>query len=85
MEHDFRHTSREEETNRGMIPRTVWQDIDEPRNTAVNLVPLSNGRSSDLGSESDRRDMQQQIRRTPARGMNHHGIVNGRIRDDFAH
>ena len=67
-----------------MIARAVWKHVHNPGNAAVYALPILHRRPSQAGGESDRRNVEQQIRRTAKRRVQNHGILYRRIGDDVA-
>ena len=62
VEHDLRHTARQERPDGRMIERPIRQDAHQARHPDVDLVPVVDGRPAQAGGERDGRHMQDQVR-----------------------
>ena len=68
----------------GWQMRAVGQDAHQPRDPAVDLVPVVDGRPGQARGEGDRGDVQEQVGRAAERGVDRHGVADGAVGQDVA-
>ncbi len=84
MQHDFRDASRCKNLNRGEIPRTVRQRIDQTRDQSVDPDPIVQFGGRQSGGMRNSRDMEQHIGGTAERSEDQHGVFQGLLRHDVS-
>ena len=84
VEHHLRHAAGHEDAHRRVVARAVRQDVDDPRDAAVDRGPVVDGGSPKARGVGDRREVEQQVG-GPAEGrVDGHRVPHGRVGEDVA-
>ena len=84
VQHHLRNGSRKEHLHGGEVTGAVGQRVDQTRNLPVDRCPIGRRGTFQPGRMSDRRDMQQQVRRATERGMQYHRVADRGVGQDIS-
>ncbi|MDB5348631.1 MAG: hypothetical protein JWP89_7008 [Schlesneria sp.] len=85
MQHQFGDATGEEEADCRVTDGAVRQAVDQSRNLAVDAAPVVDRGASEAGFEGEGGDVQQQVGRATAGGVDHHCVVDGVLSQHVFH
>ncbi len=84
FQHHFGHAAGQKHLHRGKIARAVGQRIHKARHQAIDLNPIGHRGPRQARRMRNGRQMNEKVRRSAESRLHHHGVVNGRRREDVA-
>ena len=84
LEHHLGDAPGEVNADGRVVRRAIGQNIHDPRDLDVDLVPVVARRPGEARGKGDRRDVQEQVRGTAERGVNGHRVADGGVGQDVA-
>src|SRR5450432_4027004 len=82
MEHHFRSATGEEYLHCSEIARTIRQRVDQSWYVEVYMCPIASAGAAQTSGVCNRGNVQKQIGRATDGCMNHHRVLNARLRQD---